>query len=378
LPWRYALGLTCPEQYRHDTVMDRQWVLRAEIIWHKLNGLPESVTDRVRRSHEQWFHFTKEGRYFAAIDEVRERHVYADDTTRHLRGTRNVTPDGRDSSGNTSGLNPLGKLPGSVWSVPSEPLVVPDHLGVDHFAAYPQELPRRLVLGWSPAGICTKCREGRRPVREVDWSKVPHRMERKRVLNAAQSAAWCSTFTDWCDARGITRQRLDAVAGTTDMGGWWASRLPHRSQVPTPEQWAKLADAFGPLPDDLTEVVHFTELVPVAERDAIGSDVAGKHRMTGGGLGEAVMSITGYACACDVPLAATRPAVVFDPFVGTGTTVGVARALGRYGIGLDLSADYLRLATWRVWRSGHFAKTDHRTNRERQGALPFEHTQGGA
>ena len=39
--------------------------------------------------------------------------------------------------------------------------------------------------------------------------------------------------------------------------------------------------------------------------------------------------ITGYACACDVPLAPTRPAVVLDPFSGTGTVAGVARALGR-------------------------------------------------
>jgi hypothetical protein len=42
-----------------------------------------------------------------------------------------------------------------------------------------------------------------------------------------------------------------------------------------------------------------------------------------------------------------RPAVVLDPFCGTGTTPAVAHALGRHGIGIDLSADYLRLAEWR-------------------------------
>ena len=79
--------------------------------------------------------------------------------------------------------------------------------------------------------------------------------------------------------------------------------------------------------------------------------------------------ITGYACACDVPLAPTRPAVVLDPFSGTGTVAGVARALGRYGIGMDLSADYLRLAKWRIFESGHFAKSRARTDRENQGVL---------
>ena len=80
-------------------------------------------------------------------------------------------------------------------------------------------------------------------------------------------------------------------------------------------------------------------------------------------------TITGYACACDVNLAPTRPAVVFDPFVGTGTVPMVARALGRFGVGLDLSRDYLRLARWRISDSRHGAKTINRTNRERQGNL---------
>ena len=33
--------------------------------------------------------------------------------------------------------------------------------------------------------------------------------------------------------------------------------------------------------------------------------------------------------------------LVLDPFVGSGTTVRVARSLGRHGIGLDLNFDYL-------------------------------------
>jgi hypothetical protein len=35
------------------------------------------------------------------------------------------------------------------------------------------------------------------------------------------------------------------------------------------------------------------------------------------------------------------PATVFDPFVGSGTTLVVATNLGRHGIGLDLSRQYL-------------------------------------
>ena len=209
LPWRYAIGC----------IDDLGLILRSEMIWSKPNGLPESVTDRVRRSHEQWFHFTLEPRYFSAIDEIRETYAPASigksPGANAMKG-RAQMPDRMDEAGYTPGwdTNPLGKLPGSVWSIPSEPLQVPDHLGVDHFAAFPQEWPRRLILGWSP-------------------------------------------------------------------------------------------------PDG----------------------------------------------------------VVLDPFVGTGTVPMVARALGRTGIGVDLSADYLRLANWRVFESGHAAKTMRRTNQERQGSL---------
>lgn len=274
LPWRYAIGC----------IDELDLILRAEVIWSKPNGLPESVTDRVRRSHEQWFHFTKEPRYFAAVDEVREAH--AAKTLTHRGGGQahgnHRNPDNNFGSDKPRTIDPLGKLPGSVWTIPSEPLKVPEHIGVDHFAAFPQEWPRRIILGWSPSGVCTVCGEGRRPVVDLSYTK---------------------------DSR-------DAVN------------------------------------DDLQWRVH----------------PATRHTQPSWG-GHSVATITGYACACPDTTAPTKPAVILDPFAGTGTVPMVARALGRFGIGIDLSNDYLRLAKWRVFQSGHAAKTRERTNREAQGEL---------
>jgi DNA modification methylase len=174
LPWRYALA--CIDQLG--------LILRAEVIWSKPNSLPESVTDRVRRSHEQWFHMVRQPRYFSAVDEIREPHTWA-----HVGATRTANSKNGGSiaspvqgMGNTTGsfrgFNPLGKLPGSVWSIPSEPLTVPERLGVDHFAAFPTEWPRRLILGWSPSGICTVCGEGLRPsgiIEKVDAGGAHYR-----------------------------------------------------------------------------------------------------------------------------------------------------------------------------------------------------------
>lgn len=157
-----------PERYRIAAVDQLGLIARAVIVWSKPNGLPESVTDRVRRSHEDWVHLTREPRYYSAVDEIREPH--APNYGRKYPngpggqgGNRDRRDGGIMTQRTAADLNPLGKLPGSVWEIATEPLRVPNHLGIDHFAAFPSEWPRRIILGWSPPGICVECGEGRRP-----------------------------------------------------------------------------------------------------------------------------------------------------------------------------------------------------------------------
>lgn len=245
LPWRYAMRC----------IDDLGLTLRAEIIWSKPNGLPESVTDRVRRSHEQWFHFVQQPRYFSAVDEIREP---ASDYSRP-NGNGRQPRGGQKPRLMADTCNPLGRLPGSVWEIATQPLTVPASLGVDHFAAFPLAWPQRIIRGWSPSGICTACGEGRRPVAEripMQWKPSP-------------------TYT---------------------------GRATDRSYKP----------ASG------------TMQSPPQTR------------------------ITGYACGCSDATAPTRPAVVVDPFGGTGTTALVADVLGRTGISIDASLDYCRIAKWRT------------------------------
>ncbi|MFC3986501.1 DNA-methyltransferase [Streptosporangium jomthongense] len=142
LPWRYAIG--CIDQLG--------LILRSEIVWSKPSPMPESVTDRVRRSHEQVFHFTTQPRYFSNTDAVREPHKApnrAAGMTAFGARDANLT---RTGTGRYTGPNPAGAIPASVWEVATQPLHVPDELAVDHDAAYPPALVRRIVSGWSPDG----------------------------------------------------------------------------------------------------------------------------------------------------------------------------------------------------------------------------------
>lgn len=146
IPWRYAIRCTD----------DLGLVLRQELIWSKPNGLPESVSDRARRSHEQWFHFTMQRYYHADIDAIREPHSPGT-AARAAAGFKSKRINGAANAGQmrndlAAGYvpNALGKLPGSVWEIAARPLHVPAELGVDHFAAFPMEWPRRLIKGWCP------------------------------------------------------------------------------------------------------------------------------------------------------------------------------------------------------------------------------------
>jgi site-specific DNA-methyltransferase (adenine-specific) len=50
-------------------------------------------------------------------------------------------------------------------------------------------------------------------------------------------------------------------------------------------------------------------------------------------------------CGCEAP---TRPGLVLDPFVGSGTTCKVAADLGRDWLGVELSAEFAALARNRI------------------------------
>lgn len=61
IPWRVAFALQA-----------EGWWLRSEIIWHKPNPMPESVTDRPTKSHEQIFLLANSERYYYDADAILE------------------------------------------------------------------------------------------------------------------------------------------------------------------------------------------------------------------------------------------------------------------------------------------------------------------
>ena len=134
MPWKLAFAL-----------QDFGWNLRQDIIWHKPNPMPESVTDRCTKAHEYFFLLSKSQKYYFDHNAIKEP-VKEDWGTRdrtngkyHNDGT-GLTPH----TGLTKSYDMANKR--SVWSVNTSTFK-----GA-HFATYPPELIEPCILASSKVG----------------------------------------------------------------------------------------------------------------------------------------------------------------------------------------------------------------------------------
>ena len=137
-----------PERFSIEMV-DRGWILRNTIIWHKPNQMPQSATDRFTVDFEKIFFFTKSstGYYFE-----QQLEPYTKPLDRW--GGTDLEPDGKsewdEGTGQTSYRkrnmrpNPDGKNMRTVWSINTEPN------SEAHFATYPQRLVERMIKAGCP------------------------------------------------------------------------------------------------------------------------------------------------------------------------------------------------------------------------------------
>ena len=131
IPWRVALAL-----------QQDGWYLRQDIIWHKPNPMPESVTDRCTKSHEYIFLLSKNAKYYFDNESIKE------DSVTIIKKRTRKTGTGVDSNiGNKGSAGNNGKRnKRSVWTVPPKPFK-----GA-HVATFPPDLIAPCVLAGCPEG----------------------------------------------------------------------------------------------------------------------------------------------------------------------------------------------------------------------------------
>jgi DNA modification methylase len=126
------------------------WWIRSDIIWHKPNPMPESVTDRPTSAHEHVFLLTKSARYFYDADAVREE--------AEARPQNRFTPLAEQPKGalrvamgiNGPAIGGGGTSPHrncrNVWTIATE--AFPEA----HFATFPTALVERCIKAGTRPG----------------------------------------------------------------------------------------------------------------------------------------------------------------------------------------------------------------------------------
>ena len=236
IPWRLAFALQADG-----------WWLRSDIIWHKPNPMPESVTDRPTKSHEYVFLLTKAARYYYDAEAVKE--------VGEGRLDRSPGSNGRIGKQGWK-AEPLEEAAGrnlrDVWTIASQPY--PEA----HFATFPEALVEKPILaGTSEKGCCAEC--------GAPWERV-------------------------------TEKTVNVQSGPRNNGHKGLDASDNRGDYP---------------------------------RASVSAET------------------TGWRATC-THAAAVVPCTVLDPFLGSGTTLAVARRLGRNGVGIELSHEYVKLAEKRL------------------------------
>ena len=139
IPWRVAFAL-----------QDAGWILRQDIIWQKPQTMPEPVKDRCVKSHEYIFLLSKEPSYYFDYKAIQEPSYYFDSDSR--AGKRNPRPEGKRKNAKGMDNTPViineMRNKRDVWSVNT------DHFEGAHFATFPEELVKPMVLaGCSRGGV---------------------------------------------------------------------------------------------------------------------------------------------------------------------------------------------------------------------------------
>jgi DNA modification methylase len=142
IPWRVAFALQADG-----------WYLRQDIIWHKPNSMPESVTDRCTKAHEYVFLLSKSARYYYDADAIKEpaSSMGKSSGSNCFRGAGHFREsaggpakrDGRDMASVGRGPDRNRR---DVWTIATKPF------NGAHFAVMPPELVEPCILAGCPKG----------------------------------------------------------------------------------------------------------------------------------------------------------------------------------------------------------------------------------
>ena len=316
IPWMLAFAL------RADG-----WFLRSDIIWHKPNPMPSSVTDRPTSSHEHIFLLSKSKRYFYDADAIRE--PLAESSLRRL-SQKLETQAGSDRANG-----------GAKANGPMRAVFTGLRFGGNKGAGDSQGSGERLKNGqeWRPRTVDGKTPPGNRPSRHGnDIPRVTTRpgtpenpdandglderwsWANRELVGANVRDVWTIATSGFKGAHFATfpeeLARRCILAGTSERGACARCGAPWKRVTETQYDNPGNRSTNGPRSTENREFTPGFEQRLEKRTATLGWEPT---------------------CSCD---AAAQPSLVLDPFLGSGTTAAVAIATGREYVGYEISENY--------------------------------------
>lgn len=139
------------------------WWWRDEVVWHKPNPMPSSVTDRTTCAHEFVFMLTKSKHYYYDNIAIAEPSIdpesYAGRRKRNSGQMDRIDPQNYKFHGSVQedgtlryGQTYPTRNRRSVWTI------TPEQFHGAHFAAFPQALVEPMILAGTSPQACNECR----------------------------------------------------------------------------------------------------------------------------------------------------------------------------------------------------------------------------
>lgn len=182
-----------------------------------------------------------------------------------------------------------GSNPGDVWEIPLR------RNTSEHLVPFPDELVERAITLAGPFEVCTKCGFPRGRIIRRTAELDPSRPQARRAMELAKKHR-------------LTAKHIAAIQATGISDAGKALRVQSDTGKNSYEVRKLAAEAKAVLGG------YFREFT-FAKKRTVGWS----------------------RCACSSTF---RPGIILDPFMGTGTTLRVAEALGRSSVGVDLAPEH--------------------------------------
>lgn len=375
-----GLGITMPKDAKHHTIKPKDligipwmlafalrsdgWYLRQDIIWSKANPMPESVTDRCTKSHEYIFLLSKSRQYYFDNKAILEPAMY----------------DGRKDTQFKGGVKYVGE---QVYATDN-----PQSFLERGHERWPNTLPNHKFgnrdgqldglhsgKNWTPQTM------PERGFKEKDGDNGLSKQHHGADINSpnvmmVKDGSNIPVHSGYYGPNGEPMYQMkDGIPARNKRSVWNINTFPypeaHFATFPEelPEYCIKAgssehgccADCGAPWERITKKTTSMEGGSGKAGRTAEDANANGKWQDQQGNknikLGPVITTSTvGWRKTCKCSTNDIMPAIILDPFFGSGTTGSVARRLGRNFVGIELNEEYIKLAKKRLHQAmGMFA-----------------------